>query len=159
MKRAPVVIGSTATGLALVLSFHTHTGKLTNLATGNSPTKTGGSSTTTPTTKGTSSQGSSSTSTTAPSTTRSATGTDVQYRYGDIQLKVTEQGSKITNIEVVQESATDGRSYQINSQAVPLLQSEAMSAQSAQIDGVSGATYTSQAYAQALQSAIDQLPT
>lgn len=159
MKRAPVVIGSTATGLALVLSFHTHTGKFTHLATGSSSTTTGGSSpTTTPTTGGTPSQNSVSTSTTASSTTRSATGTDVQYRYGDIQLKVTEDGSKITDIGVVQEGATDGRSYQINSQAVPMLQSEAMSAQSAQIDGVSGATYTSQAYAQALQSAIDQLP-
>lgn len=166
MKRAPVVIGSTATGLALVLSFHTHTGKLTHLATGSSSTTNGGSSPTTtpttpttPTTNGTPSQNGTSTSTTAPSATRSATGTDVQYRYGDIQLKVTEDGSKITDIEVVQEGATDGRSYQINSQAVPILQSEAMSAQSAQIDGVSGATYTSQAYAQALQSAIDQLPT
>jgi uncharacterized protein with FMN-binding domain len=70
---------------------------------------------------------------------------------------VTASGSKITNVAVPRDDAVDGRSYQINSEAVPILQSETMSAQSAQIDGVSGATYTSQAYVQSLQSALDQL--
>jgi uncharacterized protein with FMN-binding domain len=81
----------------------------------------------------------------------------VQYQYGDVQLRVTEQGSSITNIQIVSDNATDPRSAQINSQALPLLQQEAMSAQSANIDGVSGATFTSAAYAQALQSALDRL--
>ena len=81
----------------------------------------------------------------------------MQYRYGDIELSVTETGSKITGISIVQDGAADARSYQINSQAIPMLTSQALSAQSAKIDGVSGATYTSQAYAQSLQSAIDQL--
>jgi uncharacterized protein with FMN-binding domain len=70
---------------------------------------------------------------------------------------VTEQGTKITNIQVLQNGAADMRSEEINAQVVPLLQSEAMSAQSAQINGISGATYTSSAYAQSLQSALDQL--
>ncbi len=88
---------------------------------------------------------------------RSATGQDVQYQYGDIQLKVSEKGSSISRIQVVSEGATDPRSAEINSQAVPMLQQQAMSAQSANIDGVSGATFTSMAYQQALQSALDQL--
>jgi uncharacterized protein with FMN-binding domain len=88
---------------------------------------------------------------------RSATGQDISYRYGDIELKVVEQGTRITNIEVVSEGATDPHSQQINSQAVPILQSQALAAQSANIDGVAGATFTSQAYADALQSALSGL--
>jgi uncharacterized protein with FMN-binding domain len=60
-------------------------------------------------------------------------------------------------VNVVQNGATDPHSAQINSIAVPMLTSQALSAQSAQIDGVSGASFTSAAYAQALQSALDQL--
>jgi len=160
MRRAPFVIGSTGVGLGLVLSFHTKPIHISSVPTGDgsgttTPT-TGGTGTTTPTTGGSGTT----TPTTSPTTTasaRSATGQDIQYRYGDIQLKVTERGSTITKIQVVQEGATDPRSEQINSQAVPLLQDQAMSAQSANVDGVSGATFTSIAYQDALQSALDQL--
>jgi uncharacterized protein with FMN-binding domain len=88
---------------------------------------------------------------------RSATGQDIQYQYGDIQLKVTQQGTRMTSIDVVNNGANDARSAQINSIAVPMLTQQALQAQSVQIDGVSGATFTSNAYAQALQSALDQL--
>ena len=77
--------------------------------------------------------------------------------YGDIQVKVTKQGTRIANIQVLKEDATDPRSAQINSIAIPMLQQQAMSAQSANINGVSGATFTSQAYYEALQSALDKL--
>ena len=50
---------------------------------------------------------------------------------------------------------SDGKDVMINSRAIPVLNSEAVSAQSATIDSVSGATYTSQAYMQSLQSALD----
>jgi uncharacterized protein with FMN-binding domain len=70
---------------------------------------------------------------------------------------VTATGSKVTNVSVVRNDSPDARSYQINSQAVPVLEQETVSAGSTQIDAVSGATYTSEAYLQSLQSAIDQL--
>lgn len=165
MSRAPVVIGSTAVGLGLVLSFHTAGIKRTTPLSIGSPAS---PATTTPTTSppataAPGSGGSSSTSapgTTAPassSATRTATGQDVQYRYGDIQLKVTEKGTRITNITVVSNNGIDPRSQMINQEAVPMLQSQAMQLQSANIDGVSGATFTSMAYADALQSALQQL--
>jgi uncharacterized protein with FMN-binding domain len=98
--------------------------------------------------------------TTAPpttATTRTATGDDVVYAYGDIQLQVTTQGRRITEIQVLTNNAADPRSAEINSWAVPQLQQQAMAAQSANIDGVSGATFTSMAYEQSLQSALDRV--
>ena len=167
MRRAPFVIGATGIGLGLLFSFHTkpvHVNIASSASGTATPGTSGASSTTAPTTvpEGTGGTTPSSVTTTpspptTASSTRSGTGQDVQYQYGDVQLKVTEQGSKITDISIVTDNATDPRSAQINSQALPLLQQEAMSAQSANIDGVSGATFTSQAYAQALQSALDQL--
>ena len=96
--------------------------------------------------------------TAAPPTTaaqRVVTGADIQYNYGDIQLRVTFNGSRITKIDIAHESATDGRSQSINSQAIPILTQEALSAQSLNFDIVSGATFTSEAYGQALQSILD----
>ncbi len=165
MKRAPFVIGATGVGLGLLLSFHTKPVHVNIAATG--PTSgTGGSGTGSGSTTDTSAPptttapgGSSGTAPTAAAndSTRSATSQLIQYRYGDIELRVTEKGTRITNIQVVSEGATDPRSAEINSQAVPMLQQQAMSAQSVNIDGVSGATFTSIAYDQALQSALDQL--
>lgn len=164
MRRAPWVVGATGVGLGLLLSFHTKPVHVTiaSPSTGSSPRPTSpttSSGTSAPTSSTSTATGGSDGPTTSPTTTvatRSGTGQDIQYRYGDIQLKVTERGSAISNIEVVTEDATDPRSAEINSQAIPLLQQEAMSAQSANIDGVSGATFTSNAYAQALQSALDR---
>jgi uncharacterized protein with FMN-binding domain len=159
VKRAPIVIGSTAAGVALLLTFHTsHSSLQIKSASGTTPEGSGSTPATTPQSTGSAPE-STSPSTTAPASTssRTATGSDVQYRYGEIELEVTTSGSKITNVTILKDDATDGRSYQINSEAVPILQSETISAQSSQIDGVSGATYTSQAYVQSLQSALDQL--
>jgi len=78
----------------------------------------------------------------------------VSYRYGDIQLRVTVSGGRITDISVPQESAPGQRSQSINSQAIPVLTREALAAQGLQFDVVSGATFTSDAFAQALQSAL-----
>jgi uncharacterized protein with FMN-binding domain len=65
-------------------------------------------------------------------------------------------GGKITDVTAVQYPNGNGRDQQINSYALPVLAQEALSAQSAQIDHVSGATVTSDGYVQSLQSAIDQ---
>ena len=73
-----------------------------------------------------------------------------------MQLAVTFSGKKITKIQVLQYPTESGRDQEINSYAIPQLNQQAMNAQSANIDGVSGATYTSQGYQQSLQSAIDK---
>ncbi len=83
------------------------------------------------------------------------TGSAVDEPFGVIQVQATVANGKLTDVTVVQ-MPTHGRSGFISSQAAPILQGEAISAQSANIDSVSGATYTSQAYAQSLQSALDQ---
>ena len=99
-----------------------------------------------------------STSQAAPpaSTTKTVTGDAAETRYGPVQLAVTFSGKKITRIEVLQYPTETGRDQEINSYAIPQLNQQAMSAQSANIDGVSGATYTSEGYQQSLQSAIDK---
>jgi len=88
---------------------------------------------------------------------RTATGSDVSFRYGDVQVKVTMSGTKLTDVQVVRLNVTDPHSDQIDQSAIPSLQQEAISAGSAKISAVSGASYTSAAYEQSLQSAIDRL--
>lgn len=165
MKRAPIVLAATAAGLAGVLGFHTQKLGLSTLSgLGTTPTTsppTGSGATPTTTTPGSSSPttttpGSSSTTTT-PTGTRTVLGADVQYAYGQLELKVTVNAGKITNVQPAIDNAFDPRSAQVNSYAEPLLQSQTLAAQSANIDGVSGATYTSQAYVQSLQAALDKL--
>jgi uncharacterized protein with FMN-binding domain len=102
--------------------------------------------------------GTSSTSAAPPpaSAAKTITGDAAQTRYGPVQLAVTFSGKKITQIQVLEYPTETGRDQEINSYAIPQLNQQAMSAQSANIDGVSGATYTSEGYQQSLQSAIDK---
>ena len=86
-----------------------------------------------------------------------ATGTAEDTRYGTVQVAVTVTKGRITDIETVELSATDPHSQQINAEAVPALRRQALAAQSAHIDGVSGATFTSDGYEASLQSALDKL--
>lgn len=83
-------------------------------------------------------------------------GDEVMTRYGVVQVRITVENGKITKSEVLQVPWTDRHDQMINSQAVPLYNEEAVAAQSAQIDVVSGATVTWQGYTQSLQSAIDR---
>ena len=93
---------------------------------------------------------------TQSSATRVITGSAVDTRYGAVQVKVTFSGTTITAVDTVQSPNGSGRDIEINDQALPILQQEVLSAQSANIDTVSGATYTSEGYIQSVQSAIDQ---
>ncbi|MDH6124030.1 FMN-binding protein [Kitasatospora sp. GP82] len=97
-------------------------------------------------------------STTAPAKagTRTVTGNAVDTRYGPVQVRITLSGSRITKAEVLQYPSESRHDLEINQYALPQLNQEAISAQSAQIDSVSGATYTSQGYQRSLQSALDQ---
>lgn len=75
--------------------------------------------------------------------------------FGTVQVKVSYTGTKITNVRAVQLTDSSQHSVSISAYAAPILRQEALSKQSAQIDVVSGATYTSEGYIQSLQSAID----
>ncbi|HZS21617.1 MAG TPA: FMN-binding protein [Pseudonocardiaceae bacterium] len=84
------------------------------------------------------------------------TGSPIDTRYGTVQVQLTVSGSKITAARALQAPDSNGRDWRINAYAVPILNHQAVAAQSAHIDGVSGATVTSEGYAASLQSAIDQ---
>ncbi|MFF4961759.1 FMN-binding protein [Streptomyces sp. NPDC001222] len=86
---------------------------------------------------------------------QSVTGDVAKTQYGDVQVRLTLSGGKITKAEAVQ-APKGGLSDQKTAMSVPKLNQEAVAAQSAQIDAVSGATYTSGGYKQSLQSAIDK---
>ncbi len=84
-------------------------------------------------------------------------GATSQTDYGPVQVSVTFKGKQITDVKVLQTPTQDGRSQSIAARAVPTLHDEVISSQSANINTVSGATYTSEGYAQSVQSAIDHL--
>jgi uncharacterized protein with FMN-binding domain len=84
------------------------------------------------------------------------TGPVVQTQFGSVQVQVTIANGKITDVTALQLPSDRQRSAYISGIVGPMLQSEALTAQSAQIDLISGATYTSDAYAQSLQAALDQ---
>ncbi|WP_238016031.1 FMN-binding protein [Dactylosporangium sp. AC04546] len=83
-------------------------------------------------------------------------GNAVYVDYGNVELSIVVSGGKITDIKVLDSPSDHSRSVQINNSALPKLKSEALAAQSADIDSVSGATYTSSGYKLSLQSAIDR---
>ena len=89
--------------------------------------------------------------------TRSATGPTEQYGYGTLAVKVTVIGTKITDLSTPGHYEHAQYSQQLAAQVIPMLRSEVLQAQSANINGISGATYTSEAYATSLQAALDQL--
>ncbi|MEV7206447.1 MULTISPECIES: FMN-binding protein [unclassified Streptomyces] len=87
--------------------------------------------------------------------TQVLTGDAAQTQYGPVQVRVTVSGGRITGVETLQ-APKGGRSDQVTADAVPKLDRAAVAAGSADIDAVSGATYTSAGYKQSLQSALDR---
>lgn len=86
----------------------------------------------------------------------SYSGSAADAYYGEVQVRATVNGGKITNVKFLQYPDTHSTSVYINQQAMPYLQQEAVKAQSAHVNIVSGATYTSQAFIQSLSSALSQ---
>lgn len=84
------------------------------------------------------------------------TGNLADAYYGNVQVRASIQGGKITGVQFLTYPSDRRTSQRINSYAVPMLQTEAVQVQSAQVDLISGATLTSQAFAESLQSALDQ---
>jgi uncharacterized protein with FMN-binding domain len=147
MKRAPIVLGATALGLGATLGFHAHPSTASKATTAATTATSSGSASASSSSSGRSS---------SSSATKTVAGDAVSTQYGPVQLKVTISGGKITNITALQLPANDPKSAQIGSYAEPLLRQSALSRQSANIDVVSGATYTSDGYKTALQSALDK---
>jgi uncharacterized protein with FMN-binding domain len=140
--RAPWVIAGTVAGLAGLLAFQSTPVKVTLAAL--------------PTTQPTLSRG---TTTTQPSSaTRTAVGANTNYFFGSMTVAVTVKGARLVQVRV--SSLNDGgnsRSQSIDQGSIPFLEQEAIAAQSANIQSVSGASYTSAGFAQSLQSALGKL--
>jgi len=174
MRRAHLVIAGTIVGTAAVVAFPVESshvdlpGSGASTASGNGTSAAGSTSgaasasTPTSTTPGSSVPSTSSPTTTAPPPTttsgsRSATGTVVQDRYGQLGVTVTVAGNKITHVGIATISEADTRSASIDSYAIPQLEQQVIAADSANIDGISGATFTSDAFVQSLTSALGKL--
>lgn len=146
MRRAPLLVAAGAVaGFVGVISFHRPaTPTLPASGTGGNPGRTPAAAPSAPAIAG-------------PGAVRSAVGASEQFGYGVLDVKVTVSGTRITNVSVPTLEVAEFTSQQICEQAIPLLRTEVLTAQSARIDGVSGATYTSEAYATSLQAALDAL--
>lgn len=85
---------------------------------------------------------------------KTVTGPSVSTPYGPVQVKVTVKGTTLTKVTAVSYPTRDGESRSINARALPALQKQALAAQSAYLDGVSGASWTSYGFATSLQKAL-----
>ena len=141
MKRAGwYLVAGAAAGFAGVLGFHGG-GTPASVALGQA--KTGGTGAAAP----------------APAAgpAGTATGAVVPYGYGELSVKVTMRNGRIAAVSVPVLRTAEPYSQQLALQVIPMLKAEVLAAHSAQIHGVSGATYTSAAYARSIQSALDKL--
>jgi uncharacterized protein with FMN-binding domain len=156
--RAAVAIVATVIGVFLLFSFKTP-------AQAKPRTPSADVAQASPTPSSSPSAGASASPTAAPTPTPSSnspykdgtyTGQDFPNQFGDTQVKVIISGGKIVDVQAIQLPFDRPRSEEISQYAEPQLHDEVLQAQSANIDYLSGATYTSYAYANSVQSALDQ---
>ena len=151
---------STLTVLVLLFGYHTSTSSTAAAAAGNTSAATpytGSTTASTPTTgSSSSSSASAAASPSSSATSGTVTGTAADTRWGPVQVEITVANGAITNVSVVEYPDSNGKDEEINARALPILIQETLKAQSADIDMVSGATYTSDGYLTSLQSALDQ---
>jgi uncharacterized protein with FMN-binding domain len=165
MKRATIVTGVTVVGVAWLLTYKVAPHQLAALSPA-SPTQGPGnpaspSASPTATTSPSATPSAASTPSPSPSPSPTAlsgtfTGADAPNRFGDVQVRVVISNGRITDVQAVQLPTDRAESAYISQQVGPWLRTEALQAQSANIDIISGATYTSQSYAQSLESALQQ---
>ncbi|MER5516407.1 FMN-binding protein [Streptomyces sp. NPDC002763] len=141
LRRIMLASAATVSGMVMLLALKPHT----------TPTVVTDSAAPAPSSSASAASGGSGSSTGA----KTVTGDTVQTRWGPVQVRVTVKSGRITDVTALQYPQDNPRDQQINSYALPQLRREALTAQSAQIDTVSGATYTSEGYQQSLQSALD----
>ncbi|MFE7167764.1 FMN-binding protein [Streptomyces sp. NPDC057616] len=142
LRRIVLASAATVSGMVLLLSLKPHSTPNVGLAVPGPSSSSSGS------TSGGTSGG-------AVTGTKKVTGDTVQTRWGPVQVRITVKNGKLTDVTAVSYPTDNPRDQEINSFALPRLRSEALQAQSADIDTVSGATYTSDGYRQSLQSALD----
>ena len=138
-KRGAVAVGLTALALVLLLNFRSPS-ELSAVTTAERPGVTGAWGT----------PGGAAQAGSPP-----LAGPGVSTRWGPVQVEITVQGGELTDVAALQLPDGDRRSASISARVEPTLRTQALTAQSASIDGVSGATYTSIAYARSLQAALD----
>ncbi|MGW3507157.1 FMN-binding protein [Streptomyces sp. NPDC000994] len=145
LRRVVLASAATVSGLVMLLSLKPHTPP--QIAADPAPAPSSGSSTS----GGSGAAGGASRST----GTRAVTGETVQTRWGPVRVRVTLAGGRITDVTALAQPSGNPRDREISGYAIPQLRREALAAQSANIDTVSGATYTSDGYRRSLQSALD----
>ena len=84
------------------------------------------------------------------------TGSAADSRYGTVQVKATVSGGKLTDVTLLQMPSEQGHTAEVSNTAGPQLRQEALTAQSANVDIISGATQTSEGFQQSLSSALSQ---
>ncbi|SEF37816.1 FMN-binding domain-containing protein [Amycolatopsis pretoriensis] len=137
MKRVIFAFAGTITGLVLLLSFKTQPG---TTAAATPPAAVSGAA-----------------AGTSPGTSSGTVdGDSADTRFGPVQVRITVENGKLTSVTAVEYPTENPRDQEINSYAIPQLNEEAAQAGSADIDTVSGATYTSDGYVKSLQSALDK---
>ena len=162
MRRIITALAGTVTVLVMLFGYHTSTagsGATGTVAAAPVTGGTSGSSGSSSSGSGSSGSGSGSGSSGSGSGSGSAntyTGDTVQTQWGPVQVQITVSGGQITDVSAVQYPSGNPRDQEINAYALPVLHDSVLSAQSAHIDMVSGATVTSSGYLGSLQSALDQ---
>jgi uncharacterized protein with FMN-binding domain len=149
MRRVILAICATAAGLVLLLSFKTHT----QSAGGSSATADGE---VVPGGAGAIASASAASGTAASGPAKTVTGAAWPTIYGPVQIRITVRSGRITTVDALQFPQETVNDQQINAFAIPRLNQETLTADSAKIDTVSGATYTSGGYIGSLQNALDK---
>ena len=149
MRRITLALVSTIALLVLLFSYRTSTSGAPGRTAGGAP-----SGIVAPAVPGAQPASGSSSAAAGGSGTTTVNGTTVDNGYGPVQVQVKASAGKIVDVSTLA-LPQDGHSQQVNSSAVPRLRQEALTAQNAHINTVSGATLTSQAYTQSLQAALD----
>ena len=151
MKRAVIALATTIAGVAWLVSFRVSPERLAEVEATPSPDTTASTPAPEPS--------ASASATPAPTPTPKGsdgtfTGPDAPNFYGDVQVRVTIKGGHITDVQPVLLPSDRARSAYISQVAGPMLRTEVIRAQSARIDIISGATYTSESYAQSVAGAL-----
>jgi uncharacterized protein with FMN-binding domain len=156
MRRIALWFASTVSVVVLLFGYHTSTSGV-GISASSPPAVISASSATVSTTSSSPKTATKKKATTTKkATSTTVTGEVAQTQWGPVQVELTISSGKITAVAVPQYPNGNGQDAQINSYALPTLIQETLSAQSASIDMVSGATFTSNGYLQSLQSALDK---
>jgi hypothetical protein len=155
MKRLILAVAGTIAGLIALLSFRTHPGPA---AVGSLPAATLGPvpSLVAPPARTGAAPGPGPAPASAGPVTVTTLGQTVHTQYDTIQVRIVTVGGQIRSVAFAKLAGDEQLSDLINAHAGPLLLQRTLTAQSADIDAVSGATYTSDGYRESLQSALDQ---